>query len=405
VTVLCGRGPPAHARDSSPWPLPDGVRLVPDYDSPWITGLLNGFNEAVHRWSAAQAAPSSRSPTLRRSAGARWLDKADRFVWDAVPLEIVAIHVPHAVRAGRRLIERERPAVLWTTSYPFSAHLAGLALHRATGVPLVVDLRDPWTLNFLFDRKPAPARWLERRLEVEVFRTAARVVVTTETLAAEYAAMYPGLARKFITVRNSFDPLELPTRELPPRPVRLVHFGHVYGGARTLSGVYEALARLRSEGAFAAGEVVLDAYGRLPEEERSLAEGYGVADIIRVHDPVPYVEGLRRLRNAHLLLLPAWGTYRGRLFLPGKLYDYLLAGAPILAMGDNEELSDILARTRTGTLAAERDVDGIARTLRSAIDGTLAFAPDPAAVEEFSAPRAAARLAGVFDEVRRESGR
>ena len=135
------------------------------------------------------------------------------------------------------------------------------------------------------------------------------------------------------------------------------------------------------------------------------AEGRGGADVRRVPDPVPYVEGLRRLRAAHLLLLPAWGTYRGRLFLPGKLYDYLLAGAPILAMGDNEELAEILARTRTGTLVAESDVDGIARTLRAAIDGTLAFAPDAAAVEEFSAPRAAARLAAVFDEVRRESGR
>ena len=269
----------------------------------------------------------------------------------------------------------------------------------------MVDLRDPWTLNFLFDRKPAPARWLERRLEAEVFRAAARVVVTTETLAAEYAALYPELAPKFVAVRNSFDPMELPRRELPSRPVRLVHFGHVYGGARTLSGVYEALARLRSESAFGTGEVVLDAYGSLPEDERARAEGLGVADVIRVHDPVPYVEGLRRLRAAHLLLLPTWGTYRGGLFLPGKLYDYLLAGAPILAMGDNEELAEILVRTRTGTLVAESAVDGIARTLGAAIDGTLAFAPDATAVEEFSAPRAAARLAALFDEVRREDGR
>jgi len=294
--------------------------------------------------------------------------------------------------------------VIWTTSYPFSAHLVGLGLHRATGVPFVADLRDPWTLNFTFERKTAPARWLERRLERAVFAAAARVVVTTETLAAEYARTYPEFARKLVAIRNSYDPVDLPPREVPRRPVRLVHFGHVYGGARTMTGVYEALARLRSRGAFVSGEVVLENYGRLSDDDRARAEVLGVADLVAARDQLPYLEGMRRLRSSHLLLLPAWGTHRGRLFLPGKLYDYLLAGAPILALGENAELGEILARTRTGTLFAEGDVDGIAAAIAAALDGAAAHDPDSDAVAEFSAPRATSRLADLFEDVRREAG-
>jgi glycosyltransferase involved in cell wall biosynthesis len=184
--------------------------------------------------------------------------------------------------------------------------------------------------------------------------------------------------------------------------VRLVHFGHVYGGARTLGPVYEALARLRSAGAWVAGDLVLENLGRLSDDDRARAEELSLAGVVRAGDQLPYLEGLARLRASHLLLLPAWGTSRGHLFLPGKLYDYLLAGAPILAIGENPELVSILERTRAGTLVAPGDVDGIARAIRGAIDGTLPFAPDPEAVAEFSAPRATARLAALFEEVRRE---
>jgi glycosyltransferase involved in cell wall biosynthesis len=234
---------------------------------------------------------------------------------------------------------------------------------------------------------------------------AARVVVTTETLADAYRELYPRHAGKFVAIRNAFDAVDLPPRAVPDRPARLVHFGHVYGGARTMAGVYEALAALRARGGFPRGGLVLENYGRLSDDDRARADRLGLGDVVRALDPVPYLEGLRRLRAAHLLLLPAWGTRRGPLFLPGKLYDYLLAGAPILALGANPELAGILERTRAGRLLAEDDVAGIAAALGEALGGGWRHEPDAAAVAEFSAERATGRLAALFDDVRREAGR
>lgn len=404
VTVLCGRRPPEHEHDPSPWPLPESVRVVRDYDAGWLTAPLLGLYEGLRRVTSAPHPAPGAHPALRRSPAARAFGAVEQLVWNTVPTEVVAIHVPHAVRVARRLVAAERPAVVWTTSYPFSAHLVGVALRRAAGVPFVADLRDPWTLNFTFARKTAPARWLESRLEALVFARAARVVVTTETLADAYRDLYPRHAAKFVAVPNAFDTLDLPPRAVPDGPVRLVHFGHVYGGARTMAGVYEALAGLRARGGFPPGGVVLENYGRLSDDDRALADAFGLGDVVRVLDPVPYVEGLARLRSAHLLLLPAWGTDRGPLFLPGKLYDYLLAGAPILALGENPELAGILERTRAGRLLGETAVGEIAAAIAEAIAGRWRHDPDAAAVAEFSAERSAGRLADVFASVVREAG-
>ena len=55
--------------------------------------------------------------------------------------------LPAALALALREIRRSRPDVLYTTSAPYVSHLAGLALHRLTGIPWVADFRDEWAAN------------------------------------------------------------------------------------------------------------------------------------------------------------------------------------------------------------------------------------------------------------------
>lgn len=401
VTVLCGREPPNDLRDDSPWPLPSEVRVVKDYDPAWLTVLANRLDARMRRLGARRTV-SVASGSMVRSRTARIVSFLGQWMRDAWPTETVVAHVPHAIRVARKIADTERPDVVWTTSYPYSAHLVGVALARSHGIPWVADLRDPWTLNFVHERKLALARALERRLEALVFAVADRVVVTTESLAEAYRKLYPFHADKFVVIRNAFDPFPLPPRCPARRPTLLVHFGHVYA-ARTLKDVFDALAMLRERGMLRPGDLVLENYGRLSDMDRAHVERRCLTDFVRVFDTVPYAHGIARLRHAHLALLPAWGTERGALFLPGKLYDYLLAGAPILAVGNNPELGAILSRTRSGVLHPPGDVSGIAATIAAAMDGTFVHNPDAEAVWQYAAPHAAARLAFLFEQVTSEA--
>jgi glycosyltransferase involved in cell wall biosynthesis len=400
VTVLCGRQPPPHYQDPSAWSVPDGVRVSADYDPAWLNTLANRLDDGKRSPAPeAQATAERPAPARAKPFFARATSALEEMAIDAVPTEPAAVHLPHAIRSALRLARQDRASAVWTTSYPYSSHLIGVALKRALRIPFVADLRDPWTLNFVHDQKLRPTRWVERRLEAVVFEHADRVTVTTDALADAYRERYPRHARKFVTIRNAFEPRELPPRDRLRGPTRLVHFGNVYA-ARSLCGVYEALARLRARGALRPGSVVLENYGRLSDEDRARVDALDLHDIVRVMEPVPYEQGLAILRSADLLLLPAQIVDGAdALFLPGKLYDYLLAGAPVLGLGETSELARILAHTRTGTLHADDDVEGIAAALSATCSGTLAHEPDPGAVAEYGIPHATRKLAAIFDEI------
>ncbi len=391
-TVLCRRVTPAAQRDPSPAHLPPEVTVRHEYDHPVFA-----------RFAAGHVAPSTVAPPapLARSLRERVAERWNLFVDAMVPTETVAIHAPHAMAR----LDALAPAhdLLWTTSYPYHTHALGLRAARRHHKPLVVDLRDPWTPNWVHRRKFPHARAIEARLEREAIEGADAVVVTTEALAALYREMFPAHARKFHCVHNAFDPVapEAPPPDLrtSDAPRRLVHFGNVYG-PWSFETLYRALAALRREGSLL--PVVLENYGKLSDRDRDLAASHGVADLVRVLPTLAYDRGLARLRGADALLLAAWDDPDARLYVQGKVFDYLAAARPIVAESAHPDIRHIVADTGAGTVVAPGDVRAMADALRPLLRGD--FVPptrDEAAVAYYSAREATGRLAAIFDEVMR----
>ena len=139
----------------------------------------------------------------------------------------------------------------------------------------------------------------------------------------------------------------------------------------------------------------------MAEKDVRLAEELGVGDYLEARPVVPYEEGLRILARADLQVLLAYGEET--LFVPAKLYDYLLTGAPILCVAPPSELTDIVARTRTGRSLAPGDVDAAADVLRAALEArrteTPLTTPHPDAIEDFSARATARQLAESLDRM------
>ena len=145
------------------------------------------------RWSPYQM----RDPTLagempRRREGAASARAAAHPVPGDGPVEAAALDrarafvtwpdnfqgwLPGALAVALREIRRSRPDVLYTTSAPYVSHLAGLALHRMTGIPWVADFRDEWAANPHLQAAPRALRTLSRRAERAVAASAHVVVV------------------------------------------------------------------------------------------------------------------------------------------------------------------------------------------------------------------------------------
>ncbi|HEX8385031.1 MAG TPA: glycosyltransferase, partial [Rubricoccaceae bacterium] len=280
--------------------------------------------------------------------------------------------VPFAVRAARRL-HRERPfdAVL-TTGPPHSAHLVGRALRRQLGTPWTADLRDPWTDIHYADAlgRSDTARRLDARLEASVLREADALVTVTAPLRDAFASR---AGRPVALVRNGFDPADFAGPAPPLGPFEVVYTGTLYDVPTTL---LDAMQRLRAEGV----DVPLRVVGPAPEALRVEAERRAVGDLVGVEPPVPHDRAVALMRSAAVLLLTveAWSYAAG--VVPGKTYEYLASGRPVLGLGPPDgDAASVLREADGGSMVAPGDVPRVVAMLREHAEVWASGEPRPGA--------------------------
>lgn len=343
--------------------------------------------------------------------------------------------LPLAVAAGLR--PARRADLLYSSSGPFTSHLVGLALHRLTGRPWVVELRDGWFRwnQAIFPDYPVWRAPVEARLEAAVMRGASRVVLVTERMARAFREQYADLpAEHFVVVPNGFDPTQLGSATgnvagsttatqlgsaaasaagslsrgalggSVEQTFEVLHAGALYYG-RPIGPVLTAAARLVDEDAEFAARFRLRLVGTLDATAQAEVAAARLGERVSLEGYLDHPATLAAERAADLLLLVANVTPGAEATVPGKLFEYLATGRPVLAVAPRESATaDVLLRTGGGWLADGAEPGSVYQALRTAWDahhsGTQAGprAPDLA---RFDRRRLAGDLARLFDEVLR----
>ncbi len=308
--------------------------------------------------ASGMALSALRRPSLRsRLAGALrpiWalmLRTPDPAVWWLVP----------AVRRGLRLARRRRLSAILSTGPPHSVHLAGVWLKRLTGLPLVVDLRDPWAVpSFGPERNPLGRRLLGR-FQARVFQLADRVVLNTPRAKTFYAARYPRQRSKLAAITNGFDA----AYRQDVRPVRsgaapwlVCHPGDLYG-PRDVRPFLAALAELVEEGLDLRFEQVGWHEPRF-ELQRSLA-ALRLEGRVELLSRTSHEQMLNRMSAADLFLVVQPDA---PLMVPAKTYEMMLFDKPILALTGEGATADLIGEHGLGAVAGAADVAAIRRALR-----------------------------------------
>ncbi|USX24314.1 glycosyltransferase [Oxalobacteraceae bacterium OTU3CINTB1] len=321
-----------------------------------------------------------------------------------------------AVPAGLRLLRRHRPQVLWST-YPIAtAHLIAYVLQRLSGLPWVADLRDPMT-DVGYPENPLTRKaylWIERRT-VERCTVA---VCTTPGAVKAYRQRFPHLpAERFRLVENGYDEDNfldaqrdgVPNAPSPSagRPLVLLHSGVIYPSERDPAPLFAAMAALRRQGVIGPGalKLLLRATGHDAFLAGLLAK-YGLDDMVSIAPHQPYRAALAEMLTVDALLILQASNCNHQ--IPAKLYEYLRAGRPILALTD--AASDTAATLRASgieTIAALDSEENIMQTLPRFLalvrDGKAPLAP-AAVVAAHSRHARSAALAQLLDEVAGATG-
>jgi hypothetical protein len=275
-----------------------------------------------------------------------------------------------AVPAGLRMIRQHKPDVIWS-SYPIAtAHLIALALHRMTGIPWIADQRDPMIdIDYPPDaRRRRIHSWIERQA---VERSAA-MVCTTPGAVRDLAARFPDMdASRFHLIENGYDEASFITAEMAapgPRPkdgqFRLLHSGVIYPSERDPSALFAALSQLIANGSIntSSFRLVLRATGHDDYLRDLMRQHAGVAQLIELAPPLPYRDALAEMVGADGLLLLQASNCNGQ--IPAKLYEYMRARRPLIALTDPDgDTAGALRRVGINTIGRLDSAHDIALTL------------------------------------------
>jgi glycosyltransferase involved in cell wall biosynthesis len=223
-----------------------------------------------------------------------------------------------------------------------------------------------------------------------------------------------GLARervRFLPNGAELEEIELASDDEPaPRdrgaePGRIVYTGTLVETPAMLRFL-EALARRLSYEPGRRGHVTLVIAGPYGEEYEARVRELDLADIVRFVGPLPNAEARRLQREADVLLLVRNEGPGYEAMVPGKLYEYLAAGRPIVAMVGTSEASGI-ARDCGAAVAAPHDGEAAVAAAFAVLDGApTAARPDSGAIARLLRSRSrralAGELAALLDEARRE---
>lgn len=324
---------------------------------------------------------SQRRPPRSRWGQWLWHDLArplGRWVFGA----IMALSLPdehgrwrrRAVQVALRTCETWVPDVVYASALPYSSLMVGAELHARTGLPWIAELGDMWVDRYdLGNFRPRWLRPVDAFLEHRTLRSAEGVVVLTDR---DRKALERRYAMPIRVLRHGCE--STPTVPAVGQPrgddcLRVVYTGSLVAKYRDPGLLLDALRSLGPEGR----RVRFVYYGGSAQMVHDMARERGVDDLVETHGHVPHAEALVAQRSADMLLQLLWADPAQPYVVTGKLYEYLGARRPILAVGPRVNIGAEMIEERRAGVVGET-VKGICEVLRTKLreKDRMGYLPD-----------------------------
>jgi glycosyltransferase involved in cell wall biosynthesis len=341
--------------------------------------ITNGINESphgredsslplfgtVHRVDAPFEVPLDGGGILRRMAN---------YVLRRIlaPVGMDYFWARAATRKALEVAAKLPRGIVIATSPPHAALIAGARVARRLKWPLILDYRDPWSAyDWPEWHRGWVSQWFARRIEASLVHASAARVLNTPSMRDWFEESFPQAVTNNFVIPNGFDAA---STQAPPvaGPIEIVHAGEIYG-SRSLVPLLRAVQRLGERHRDRPMHVTT--YGALPTAEWQRIREAGLERFIEERPRIRFDALFAKLQRAHVLLAVVSDhmTYS----VPYKIYDYMAAGRPIVALAPRDAaLHELLADSGAGHCVEPADIDAIAQALEKTLfsDAPLARA-------------------------------
>jgi len=301
----------------------------------------------------------------------------------------------HALRKACRLIEDEDITSIVTTSPPHSTQLTGLALKRRyPSIKWIADLRDPWTDIYYYDLFYPTffSKALDRHYERTVLEKADIITTVGPALGRHFEDKISLQAKKIRLIQNGYDEADFEdVTSLSPDMFTISYTGTI-SDSYPLDGFLTAVRNLIDTG----NDIRIRFTGHISDvhKERFIElPGKEPAEFLPYSD---HSTVIRQMMSASVLLLVLAKDPGNRSFLPGKLFEYIATGKPVLALGPVDgDTAEILEKGGFGRCFDYDDSAGMTEFLVNIMTGS--FTVTGMLPEEFSRRRLTSKIADLLE--------
>lgn len=236
--------------------------------------------------------------------------------------------------------------VIITTGPPHSMHLIGMEIQKRFALKWITDFRDPWT-SIGYHKELRLTKKSEEKhklLEKKVLNTADLIITTSDTTKKEFEQ----LTKKPIKViTNGYD-VETIEKPALDEKFTLSHIGSLLS-KRNPRILWKALKELLKENETFRSDFQLQLIGKVSPDVIDTLNEFKLDQYLNLKGYVTHNEALRYQRSSQLLLLIEIDSYETAGIIPGKLFEYMAAERPILALGpSHSDIEPILQQTNCG---------------------------------------------------------
>ncbi len=335
----------------------------------------------------------------------RWIDglgiwiRGNFFIPDARSLWIRP-----ATRSIRKWLKTHRADAIFSDGPPHTNTVVANNIAEEFNLPWVADFQDPWTqVDYYGHMKIGPrADRIHRRLEQRVFGRADFITIASPTWASDLKAIG---AQEVGVLYYGYD--EEDFTDYAPQQTKqpVVFHGGLLGDDRYPAPLVEALSQLKQEGFAPLEDLKIKLAGGVSPNVVARISEAGFEKELTLLGMVSRDDVIREMAQAGFLLLPVniASNCKGR--IPGKLFEMMRSGKPILALGPIDgDVAHLLRITGTGETFAYDDVEGVKQFLRLYCSGNSPY-PKRGGMEirELSNEAGAQQIAALLDRVSRKT--
>ncbi|MDO4727629.1 MAG: glycosyltransferase family 4 protein [Bacteroidota bacterium] len=248
-----------------------------------------------------------------------------------------------------------------TTGPPHSMHLIGLKLKEKFQIKWIADFRDPWTKIVYHKELKLSAMAQKKHLELEkkVLKTATQIIVTSPSTKEDFSKI---TSKPIEVITNGYDSEEIAPFIIDTK-FSIAHIGSLLS-ERNPRVLWKAIAELVKEYPKFKHDLELKLIGTVSEEIISTLEEFKLSKFVKISGYIPHDQCIVEQHKSQVLLLIESDSEETKTILPGKLYEYMASGRPILAIANEQsDIKRIIRLTNTGIFCDYSEKEKIKDTL------------------------------------------